>query len=669
MKRILKQAGMIVSLGALCWAQEPDQATAYYQYTLARHYANMAVDSLNGGGDYVNQAITAYKAAIAADPRSPVIAEELTDFYIQTNRVGQARTEAEAAVAKNPNDLASHRMLARIYMQLVQRRNGQNGQQSIDPAMLRRATEEFTKVTELDPNDVGALVFLARLQLTSGSSDTAAKSLDKALAIDPKNEDALNVRALIYEDKGDFKNMLEMYQRSAEVRPSAESLRRLADAYMKMKEYDLANEAIKRAIAMSPEDAKDLRKALAGNLIRENKYEEAVSALEASASDDPGDPEPWMMIMQIEMQLGNLPKAREAATKAAAADPENTDVLLNEVALLQAEGKPKEAIKSLQGVLDKTAKRTYTAEQRQARIKQLGQLALLNRIMDQPAESVVAYREIVTLNPEMEADVEADIIDTLRGGKKLPEAQKEADAAIKKFPMDRNVRIAKATLDADMGRVDPAVADVRKLLDGSDDRRIYLTIAELYQKGKRWNDGAKALDEAEKLSKDQDEKLDVWFARGAMFERQKNIPQAEAEFRKVLKVVPDHAQALNYLGYMLTDRNTRLNEALDMIQKAVAREPSNGAYLDSLGWVYYRLGRYAEAEQQIKRAVDLNPGDPTMQDHYAEALMQQKKIREAVAAWEESLRQWQASAPAEKDDAEINKVRSKLEQAKKQLAR
>ena len=81
------------------------------------------------------------------------------------------------------------------------------------------------------------------------------------------------------------------------------------------------------------------------------------------------------------------------------------------------------------------------------------------------------------------------------------------------------------------------------------------------------------------------------------------------------------------------------------------------------------MGRYAEAEEQIKRAVDLSPGDPTMQDHYAEALMQQKKVREAVAAWEESLRQWQASAPAEKDDAEINKVRSKLEQARKQLAR
>ena len=106
-----------------------------------------------------------------------------------------------------------------------------------------------------------------------------------------------------------------------------------------------------------------------------------------------------------------------------------------------------------------------------------------------------------------------------------------------------------------------------------------------------------------------------------------------------------------------------------MIQRAIKQEPNNGAYLDSLGWAYYRLGRYAEAEEQIRRAVDLSPGDPTMHDHFAEALMQQSKVREAINAWEESLRQWQASAPAEKDNAEIDKVRNKLQQARGRLAR
>jgi Flp pilus assembly protein TadD len=155
--------------------------------------------------------------------------------------------------------------------------------------------------------------------------------------------------------------------------------------------------------------------------------------------------------------------------------------------------------------------------------------------------------------------------------------------------------------------------------------------------------------------------------RGALYEKMNNLPLAEGEFRKVLSVSPDHAGALNYLGYMLTDRNVRLNEALTMIQKALSRDPNNGAYLDSLGWVYFRMGRYAEAETSMRRAVDLVPSDPTMYDHFAEVLMQQKKVNEAVKAWEESLREWQASSPADKDAAEMDKVRTKLERARKQL--
>ena len=127
-----------------------------------------------------------------------------------------------------------------------------------------------------------------------------------------------------------------------------------------------------------------------------------------------------------------------------------------------------------------------------------------------------------------------------------------------------------------MGKTDAAVADVKKLLDGKNDLAIQLKLADLYMKGKKFDDAAKSLDAAEKLSDSQEEKIDVWFQRGAMFERQKNAAAAETEFRKVLAVMPDNPATLNYLGYMLTDRNVRLPEALAMIQKAVDSEPQQG---------------------------------------------------------------------------------------------
>lgn len=669
MKRILKQAGLLLSVGVVSWGQagsapDADRSAAYYNYTLAHLYANLAAETPNGG-EYIQQAIDAYKAAINADPRSAVMVDELSDFYGAVNQLAPARAEAEDAIRKNPNDLAAHRMLSRIYLRMIS--NPQT--QRIDQAMLRRAIEEYQKVTELDPKDVGSFIFLGRLQRAANNVDAAGRAFEKALDLAPDDEDALVGLASVYADRGDAQGAAELFQKAAEKNPSAAGWARLAASYEQMREFGLAAETIRKALAMDPMNAPELRKALAQDLLNANEFEEAVDAYEAVAADDPMDPESWLRISQLQQQLGNLAKAREAADKSVAIDPENVEIAFNNVTLLQNEGRPKEAIQSLKKVLEATSKRTYTAQQRGSRIALLERLAVMYRMQDQPADAVAAYREIVQLDPATEARVSAEIVDSLRGGKKLAEAQTEADAAVKKFPNERMVRIAKASLDADMGKAEQAVNDIRKLMDGQDDRSLYLIIAELWEKGRKWDEAGKALDAAEKLTQDPGEQLNIWFMRGAMYEKMKNVPLAEAEFRKVLGVVPDHTAALNYLGYMLTDRNLRLNEALGLIEKALVKEPNNGAYLDSLGWVYFRMGRYADAEKNLKRAVELSPGDPTMYDHYADALVQQKKVAEAVTNWEESLRQWNASSPADKDQSQIDKVRSKLDQARKQLAR
>lgn len=672
--KILTRAGLILAAGTMCWAQstgapqgaEQDRTAAYYNYTLAHMYAVMAGET-GPTSEYVDEAITAYKAAMAADPRATHIADELADFYIQFNRLNQARSEAEEAIRLNPNDIPAHRLLSRVYLRMIGAGQGRQP----DPIAVRRATEEFQKLTELDPNDVTAWVILGQLQDASGNRDAAAKSLDKALAVDPENEDALVNRARLYAESGDAKKAAELSQRAADKNPSVASWVRLAESYEQLKEWELAAEAVKKALSMNPANAEALRRALAFYMTTARRYEDAADAFGDVVKDNPEDAEAWLTLSQLRLQLGDLPKAREAAEKALALEPDNIAIVYNEASLLQAEGRPRDAIRATRAVLDKSARSNYSVSQRESRIGLLEKFAVMNRMLDQPAEAVAAYREIIDLDKSSEAQYTAEIIDTYRGGKKLDEAQREAAAAIKKFPDDRSVRLARASLEADLGNVDVATTDVRKLLGNgnAEDRGIYLTLSELYSKGKRFEDAGKALDEAEKLSPTPDDKVSVWFMRGAMYEKMKNLPLAEAEFRKVLAVHPDHTATLNYLGYMLTDRNVRLNEALGMIEKAIAREPNNGAYLDSLGWAYYRLGRVEEAEAQIKKAVDLSPGDPTMHDHYADILMQQKKVGEAVQAWEEALREWQEAAPAEKDATEIDKIRNKLDNARKQLQR
>jgi len=372
---------------------------------------------------------------------------------------------------------------------------------------------------------------------------------------------------------------------------------------------------------------------------------------------------------QIYRQKRDLVKAREASDKAKAIDPNNVQVKLNESYILQQEGKATEAIDLIRGILQQTERRTYDPVQLGGRIDLLEQLAVMQRLADQTQPAVDSYRQIAALDAAKAPHASTSIIETYISGKEFAKAQEEADAAFKKWPNDPDVRLGRASLMAEMGKADAAAADVKKLLDGKNDLGIQIALSELYVKGRKFDDAGKALDAAEKLAESDDEKIDVWFKRGAMFERMKNIAAAETEFRKVLAIKPDNPATLNYLGYMLTDRNLRLPEALAMIQKAVDSEPNNGAYLDSLGWAYFRMGRLPEAEDNMRRAVDLVPHDPTMHDHYAEVLFKASKVREAIAQWEASLREWQSSSPAELDTAEVAKVRDKLENARIQLAR
>jgi tetratricopeptide (TPR) repeat protein len=196
-----------------------------------------------------------------------------------------------------------------------------------------------------------------------------------------------------------------------------------------------------------------------------------------------------------------------------------------------------------------------------------------------------------------------------------------------------------------------------------------VSLAQIYEKAKNFPEMAKMLDSAENLSKGNDDKEPIIFMRGSMYERMKNFTAAESEFRKVLNINPDNAAALNYLGYMLADRNVRLEEAQDLIKKAVAQEPNNGAYLDSLGWVFYRLNKLPEAEQHLRRALEVMSRDATVHDHLGDVYFREGKIREAILQWQNSLKEWNSNAPTEVDHAEVAKVQKKLDDAKVRLAR
>jgi tetratricopeptide (TPR) repeat protein len=119
---------------------------------------------------------------------------------------------------------------------------------------------------------------------------------------------------------------------------------------------------------------------------------------------------------------------------------------------------------------------------------------------------------------------------------------------------------------------------------------------------------------------------------------------------------------------MLAERGTRLDEALGYVRRALAVDPQNGAYLDSLGWVYYKMGNLELAEENLRKASERINNDPTVHDHLADVYQKTGRLKMAVAHWERSLAEWNRTIPAEKDNAEVSKVQKKLENAKTRLA-
>ena len=223
---------------------------------------------------------------------------------------------------------------------------------------------------------------------------------------------------------------------------------------------------------------------------------------------------------------------------------------------------------------------------------------------------------------------------------------------------------------ADMGQVDAGLAQVKSLLDGTaQDRDVYINLAQMYTRLKRWPDAEAALDKAAQLSTKEEDKEYVEFLRGSTYERQKKYDQAEETFRKVLATDPQNAAVLNYLGYMLADRGVKLDEALIMIKKAVELEPANGAYLDSLGWAYFRLGKYELAEDNLMKASQHMGTDPTVQDHLGDLYQKTGRLKLAAVHWERAINEWNKTVGAEVDTDNLAQVTQKLESAKMKLAK
>ena len=217
----------------------------------------------------------------------------------------------------------------------------------------------------------------------------------------------------------------------------------------------------------------------------------------------------------------------------------------------------------------------------------------------------------------------------------------------------------------------PPLQHVKAMLKGNaDDREVYIALAQMYSRVKAVGRGRREHQQGDgALAPSRKTRITRSLLPAPSTSARRNMTWRKRHFRKVLADDPKNAMALNYLGYMLADRGTRLDEALGYIRRAVALDPQNGAYLDSLGWAYYKMGNYELAEENLRRASETIGDDPTVHEHLGELYQKTGRLKLAAAHWERALEEWNKTIPAEVDTDDVAKVQKELESAKVKLAK
>jgi len=187
------------------------------------------------------------------------------------------------------------------------------------------------------------------------------------------------------------------------------------------------------------------------------------------------------------------------------------------------------------------------------------------------------------------------------------------------------------------------------------DRFVHVSLGDLLRREENFAEASEAYTKAiDLITDDRPQDWRVYYVRAITYERTDRWDAAEADFRKALELNPEQPLVLNYLGYSLVEKGLNIDEAKDMIERAVSGDPDNGYITDSLGWVLYRLDRFEEAVPHLERAAELLPTDPVINDHLGDVYWQVGRKTEATFQWKRAL-------SFDPEEVDATRIRRKLE--------
>jgi tetratricopeptide (TPR) repeat protein len=565
----------------------------------------------------------AFQSAAAGDPSLAEAHTALAEiaFYYPPQDFEIVIREASQAVRIDRESFGAHRLLARVYTLKSGLREGK-----LDKTLAERAIQELSEVTRLDSNNAEAWALLGEFYQATNRNQEAINALTRWAAAPAPAE-----------------TRFFQYVTNRELSPDAAAAR-LGEALIAAGRTAEAVATIRRAISLNPEN-KDYSELLAQAFEAAGNNESAVSELQRMIAADPTNTSLPRLLARVQARMGRIDEAVATIRAAMSKQPQEEQRLLrlHLAKLLSDALRYNDAIAVYEEALKERgigSALLASEDDREFATIILQRIVSLQKSAGLTKNAAATVERMRTLLGKEDSTADEQYVELLRHQGKRSEALQAIRAARQRFPEQQDFLRLEAETLAEMGRVDEAVALLQPQLKGSpEDFDKYLTISGLYTQAGR---GREAIEAARKaLTLAPVDRADLQAAAlitlSSAQDRAGDTAGSEESLRRVLAKEPDNATALNNLGYFLVERNQRLNEALELIQRAVRVEPTNSSFLDSLGWVYFKLGQLENAERHLKEAARRNSASATIQEHLGDLYHRQGKMELAREAWQKAL--------------------------------
>ena len=494
-------------------------------------------------------------------------------------------------------------------------------------AHFNEALEAYEKALICDQQADYIVKKLPLIYLRLQQDDEAIAVLEGYLQKNPDETGARMLLAKIFIRRHAFDQAISQYRLIHRKNPhETQSLLFLSELHISRRQLDKAIDVLQQVLAISPENY-PAHVLLARIFVDQKKVDRALKHYRKALTIN------WST--ELEMELGDFylqqkeyTKAQRLYKKIVLREPDNEEAGMALVHVYLLQKKEKKALGELDrlksvsydpGKLEMTMARVYARRKKYEKAAEILQQVVVRENLPQ------ARYMLAILSFQLKKYEKA-----LFQLRRIPQSAKEYEDSL--FLRVRLLRV--------LHRSDEAVTVLEKALTQNNEIHnadLYALLARLYQIQGKTNLGARTFDRVLTMYPNNESLL---YEYGLFLDQTGDQQKAMQVMQKVIALRPEHAAALNYVGYTWAERREHLDKALDYIRRAVQLKPKNGYIRDSLGWIYYRLGRLQEAERELLQAVKLASDDPAILDHLGDVYLESGKQKKALQAYRQALKKY-----------------------------